>query len=800
MAMESRYPKGEIVLAHWKVEKHLGSGSNGKTAVFVLSHANFGEIRSALKVVNLITEEGRLEECTPFQKNEYLSARESCTKAATQEVLLMSGLQGQPNIVGYLDHTIVDWQEDGFFGRDLLIRMELLTDLRQLMLQGKIFTEAEVIRIGTDICAALAVCHQKNILHRDIKPENIFVNEDGVYKLGDFGISRILDSAPDSRASTGVGTPQYAAPEQFSQGYDKRADLYSLGLVLYELRNGNRLPFTDAQSAMPEYVRRRLSGEALPELKSTSPELASAIFRACRFRPEERFRSAEEFSAALMRHAAADTHAESHRSLPKKAAGKRYNSDEIQKLLLLGITAVLAVVLAFAVGARREPAQVPPTEPAMLQTAPAESEQSAPAESALSQPAPTQSQTVPTEETPTNVDSPYTYDLLDDGTLSITGRKGDKMPRLLVLPGEIDGKPVTVIGENAFCDTDIQGVVISEGVTRIGHGAFAECSELETVTLPKSLKTIENAAFQLCRALWDIQLPEGLYSIGHSAFNCSGITRLSIPASLQRLDDTFLACRELKRIDVAEDSPYFSSENGVLFDKEKTTLLRFPSNHQDRVYSVPESVKTLAVDAFEGAKLKALELPESLQVMEERSIYYLGDLGRLTIPASVRYIAEGAISGCYELESITVAQGNESYVGSDGVLYTADMTMLVAFPPARTGAFTIPDTVTELGEEAFSRSKLSQVVIPESVKNIPKDCFEFCSNLQSISLPEGLTEIGLAAFDYCRSLSEVKLPLSLRFIDRYAFRDCEVLKSVIIPNHNCIVEEEAFPESCRVIR
>lgn len=89
----------EIVFAHWKVEKHLGGGSNGKTAVLVLSHTNSEKIHSALKVVNLITEEGSPEECTPFQLQEYQAAAESCTQAAIGEVLLMSGLQGQPNIV-----------------------------------------------------------------------------------------------------------------------------------------------------------------------------------------------------------------------------------------------------------------------------------------------------------------------------------------------------------------------------------------------------------------------------------------------------------------------------------------------------------------------------------------------------------------------------------------------------------------------------------------------------------------------------------------------------------------------------
>lgn len=236
MSVQTRY-SGGTVFDHWLVGSYLGGSANHQTAVFVLTHKSCEGLRSAMKAVNLIAREGSPAECTPIQRAKYQSLLEERTNTAVQEVRLMGQLQGHPNIVGYLDHTTVDWEEDGCFGRDLLIRMELLTDLRKRMQRGEVFPESEIRKIGTDICAALTTCHQKNILHRDVKPENIFVNHNGVYKLGDFGISRILDSASNDHASTGIGTPQYASPEQFAQSYDRRADIYSLGLVLYELCN-----------------------------------------------------------------------------------------------------------------------------------------------------------------------------------------------------------------------------------------------------------------------------------------------------------------------------------------------------------------------------------------------------------------------------------------------------------------------------------------------------------------------------------------------------------------------------------
>lgn len=778
MSVQSRYPKGETVFEHWKVEKHLGGGSNGKTAVFVLSHASSHEIHSALKIVNLITEEGTVEECSPFQRQEFQRARESCTDTAIQEVLLMSGLQGQPNIVGYLDHAVVDWQEEDCFGRDLLIRMELLTDLRRLMLQGKVFSEEEVVRIGTDICKALSVCHQKNILHRDIKPENIFVNADGVYKLGDFGISRILDSAAESRASTGIGTPQYAAPEQFSLEYDKRADLYSLGLVLYELRNGNRLPFTDAAASMPEYVRRRLSGEAFPELKSTSPELSAAIFRACRFQPEERFSTAEDFARALH---SQDTGEITPMDAPKTEDRKPGS----RKPLLWGIPAVCVLILAFVLGMGR--VQNAPVQPDTMQAAPTEGTI-----------APTEGIPAPEGITGYVDDSQFTYDFLTDGSIIITGYAGEPSGEL-VLPGEIQGKPVSVIGSSAFENTDIRRVTIPEGVVKIEPWAFLDCENLEEIRLPDSLKTIEMCAFLGCRQLKQLQLPEGLTTIGENAFNYSGITTLAIPASVTRMEDTFLACDGLTDIQVARDNPNYSSQDGVLFDKEKTVLLRYPAARPADTYRVPRGVTVLGENAFESAMLDALELPGGLESVEE-DCFYLAQMKSLTIPASVHYIAEGAISSCPRLESILVETGNKSYASRDGVLYSGDGTVLLAFPHGRKGDFTIPDTVAFLGKAAFFGSRLSRIEIPDSVKSIPKNCFSCCYVLTGVTLPEGLADIQEGAFTSCTGLSFLELPKTVSHIGRYAFGWCTELKSVTVPNPDCVIEEQAFPEDCRIIR
>lgn len=298
MSIESRSYQYGSIFGPWQLGERLGSGSGGMSAVFMLHHrgADFDEC-SVLKVISLIEETGKYKDYSQYQKEECANTLRIRKDQAKQEVKLMELLRGYTNIVDYLDYDFSEWADNSGFGCDLLIRMELLNGLRSEMKQGRLFSETEVIRIGKDICNALILCHSKNILHQDIKPENIFVNRDGNYKLGDFGIARILDPSVD--ANTSIGTLQYAAPEQLRGTYDKRVDIYSLGLVLYELSNQNRLPFADSSYVSEEAVNQRLKGKQLPRPACASEALANVIMKACASAVKDRFRSAQDLWDAL---------------------------------------------------------------------------------------------------------------------------------------------------------------------------------------------------------------------------------------------------------------------------------------------------------------------------------------------------------------------------------------------------------------------------------------------------------------------------------------------------------------------
>ena len=155
--------------------------------------------------------------------------------------------------------------------------------------------------MGEELSEALIACHGQGVTHRDIKPDNVFVTAYGGFKLGDFGIARQLESS-SGLMSTVAGTRNYMAPEvMLAKGrYDGTVDIYSLGLVLYQLANGGRLPFTeDASDA--DALERRFSGEPLPAPSDASPELARVVLKACAFNPQDRYQSAADLLEDLRR-------------------------------------------------------------------------------------------------------------------------------------------------------------------------------------------------------------------------------------------------------------------------------------------------------------------------------------------------------------------------------------------------------------------------------------------------------------------------------------------------------------------
>ena len=292
------------VWPEWKITEKIGEGSFGK--VYKACRSEQGTtFYSAIKVITIPSNPGELSSVRSESPNEQ-SVKEyfqGLVDECIQEVSTMEYFRGNSHVVSVEDYKVVEYLDD--IGWDIYIRMEYLTSFMEYC-AGRALSEEDVLRLGIDLCKALEYCQCQNIIHRDIKPENIFVSRFGEFKLGDFGIARELERTMSGLSKK--GTYSYMAPEMYKgEAYDARVDIYSLGIVLYKLRNHNRLPFIRLEKQLITYrdkenaLNKRMAGEKLPKPAEASDAFAKVILKACAFDREERFKNAEEFREALER-------------------------------------------------------------------------------------------------------------------------------------------------------------------------------------------------------------------------------------------------------------------------------------------------------------------------------------------------------------------------------------------------------------------------------------------------------------------------------------------------------------------
>jgi len=218
---------------------------------------------------------------------------------ALNEIKILRTLSGSSNIVNYHDSTQRNiYDDDGNLAEiDILIKMEKLEPLSE----GKKLSEDDVINLARDMCTALMHASDHGIIHRDIKPQNIFLDEDGNYKLGDFGISKIV-SGLSEQYTMNIGTLAYTAPEvagSIGGKYDISSDIYSLGLVLYAFLNNGYLPFANSTASLHDAISKRLAGAPFPSPANGSKSLKSIVMRACTNDRVKRFKTPREMLDAL---------------------------------------------------------------------------------------------------------------------------------------------------------------------------------------------------------------------------------------------------------------------------------------------------------------------------------------------------------------------------------------------------------------------------------------------------------------------------------------------------------------------
>ena len=321
------------------------------------------------------------------------------------------------------------------------------------------------------------------------------------------------------------------------------------------------------------------------------------------------------------------------------------------------------------------------------------------------------------------------------------------------------------------------------------------------VTIPSGKVTaIADQAFYGCGSITSLTIPQGVKTIGKQAFtNCSGMTSVAIPASVTSIGELcFDGCSKLQTITVSSGSADFSSDGGVLFNDDKTVLIRYPEGKSATSYTVPSSVTIIGKSAFSRClSLTRVALPSSLKLIRDNAFYEDINIISLTIPSTVTSIGSNAFRSTGGLKTLTLEAKKPSFgsyafknTGIIRILYAGDTTqwadanMSDVFGSSAKVYYNMTGFQVEDDVLVSYTGSAESVSVPGFIVRIDDKAFRDRNSMKSITLPTSLQYIDQSAFDGCTSLARITIPSSVISIEKWAFDNCTSLARISVATDN----------------